>query len=204
MHVSNFDRRCVTRTSRISALVIPADSAARNNSKDRTDAKSRRERCTILLLYLICSGGTYARRRVNIVYQKGGIEKSPEENMQLRSPVLLLLLCGVPLLTAQERAEECQRSIGDELIWEYDVRRPHRIGGYQEVEADYGPTDARITCIRFNSLSDMDNAAAWITSGGVGHNFVKLKFRSKHSRGLRYQVFVYGEPTLRRGKLRLL
>jgi len=70
MHASNFDKRCVTRTSRLSALVIPADSAARNNSKDRSDA-SERERCTIPLLYLICSGGTYATRRVNIVYQKG-------------------------------------------------------------------------------------------------------------------------------------
>ncbi|EZA48325.1 hypothetical protein DMN91_008528 [Ooceraea biroi] len=120
------------------------------------------------------------------------------------SPVLLLLLCcGVPLAVAQAGAGECERGAGDELIWEYDVRRPHRIGGYQEVEADYGPTDATITCIRFNSLSDEDNGGAWVTFGGVGHNFVKLKFRSKYSRGLRYRVFVYGQPTLRRGKLRL-
>lgn len=71
----------------------------------------------------------------------------------------------------------------------------------QEVEADYGPTDVRITCIRYNSLSDEDNGAIWITSGGIGHDFVKLKFRSKYSRGLHYRVFVYGQPTLRRSSV---
>jgi hypothetical protein len=69
------------------------------------------------------------------------------------------------------------------------------------VEADYGPTDARITCIHFNSLSDEDNDAAWVTDGGIGHNFVKVKFRSKYSRGLLYSVVVYGRSTLRRGSL---
>lgn len=64
----------------------------------------------------------------------------------------------------------------------------------QEVEADYGPTNVRITCIRYNSLSDEDNSAIWIASGGIGHNFVKLKFRSKYSRGFHYRVFVYGQP----------
>lgn len=63
----------------------------------------------------------------------------------------------------------------------------------QEVEADYGPTNVRITCIRYNS-SDEDNSAIWITSGGIGYNFVKLKFRSKYSRGFHYRVFVYGQP----------
>nr|XP_012221791.1 PREDICTED: uncharacterized protein LOC105671862 [Linepithema humile] len=128
--------------------------------------------------------------------------RKPSESMRFRSPMLLLLLCAVPLAMTQ-RIEECQQSANDELIWEYDVRRPHRIGGYQEVEADYGPTNARITCIRFNSLSDEDNDAVSITSGGIGYNFVKLKFKSKYSRGLRYRVFVYGQPTLRRSSLRL-
>ncbi|XP_024873651.1 uncharacterized protein LOC143908023 [Temnothorax americanus] len=117
--------------------------------------------------------------------------------MRFRSPAFLLL-CVVSLATAQG-ISECRQDADDELIWEYDVRRPHRTGGYQEVEADYGPTDARITCIRFNSLSDDDNGAAWVTAGGIGHDFVKLKFRSKYSRGLHYRVLVYGRPTLRRG-----
>lgn len=119
--------------------------------------------------------------------------------MRFRSPTFLLL-CAVSLATAQEIGE-CQEGADDELLWEYGVRRPHRIGGYQEVEEDYGPTDARITCIRFNSLSDEDNDAAWVTAGGIGHNFVKVKFRSKYSRGLLYSVVVYGRSTLRRGSL---
>ncbi|XP_011689786.1 PREDICTED: uncharacterized protein LOC105451186 isoform X2 [Wasmannia auropunctata] len=121
--------------------------------------------------------------------------------MWFRSPrALLLLLCAVLLATAAQEIGECRsQDADDELIWEYDVRRPHRIGGYQEVEEDYGPTDVRITCIRFNSLSDEDNGAAWVTDGGIGHDFVKLKFRSRYSRGLHYRVLVYGRPTLRRG-----
>lgn len=119
--------------------------------------------------------------------------------MRLRLPMLLLLLLS---LAIAREVENCQhRGVDDELIWEYDVRRPHRIGGYQEVEADYGPTNVRITCIRYNSLSDEDNGAIWITSGGIGHDFVKLKFRSKYSRGLHYRVFVYGQPTSRRSLL---
>ncbi|EFN84606.1 hypothetical protein EAI_12757 [Harpegnathos saltator] len=61
-----------------------------------------------------------------------------------------------------------------------------------EVEAEYGPTDANITGIRIDSLSKRDNDAAWVTSGGIGHNYVKLKFRSKRSRGLHYRVCLYG------------
>lgn len=172
--------------------------------------------------------------------------------MRFRSS-MLLLLCAVSLAIARQ-VENCQEGVDDELIWEYDVRRPHRIGGYQvrfrlsrrilvescriaffryfstisnffdafsfvsiidsfidaftnnffdcnqEVEADYGPTNVRITCIRYNSLSDEDNSAIWITSGGIGHDFVKLKFRSKYSRGFHYRVFVYGQP-LRRSSL---
>ncbi|XP_020278561.1 uncharacterized protein LOC109852120 [Pseudomyrmex gracilis] len=120
--------------------------------------------------------------------------------MRSRSPVFLLLFCAVVALAAE--IKDCRPGVNDELIWEYDVRRPHRTGGYQEVEADYGPTDVRITCIRFHSLSEDDNGAMWITSGGIGRNFVKLKFRSKYSRGLRYRVFVYGRPTFRRVSLR--
>ncbi|XP_018398039.1 PREDICTED: uncharacterized protein LOC108776038 [Cyphomyrmex costatus] len=115
--------------------------------------------------------------------------------MRFRSSVFLLL-CAVSLAAAQN-VWECQEGVDDELIWEYAVRRPYQIGGYQEVEEDYGPTDVRITCIRINSLSDEDNSAAWVTAGGIGHNFVKLKFRSKYSRGLHYRVLVYGRPTPR-------
>ncbi|KAL0100441.1 hypothetical protein PUN28_019643 [Cardiocondyla obscurior] len=113
-----------------------------------------------------------------------------------------LLLCAASLLlatAAAQRVGECPRGVGEELIWEYDVRRPHRAGSYQEVEENYGPTDARITCIHFNSLSDEDNGAAWVAAGGIGHDFVRLKFRSKYSRGLHYRVLVYGLPTLKRG-----
>jgi len=50
--------------------------------------------------------------------------------MRFRSPMMLLLLCVVSFAMAQE-IEECQQGANDELIWQYDVRRPHRIGGYQ-------------------------------------------------------------------------
>ncbi|XP_029673374.1 uncharacterized protein LOC115241632 [Formica exsecta] len=134
----------------------------------------------------------------------GNIRKDRTEklrgDMRFQSP-MIFLLCAVSLAIARQ-VEDCQKDVDDdELIWEYDVRRPHRTGGYQEVEADYGPTDVRITCIRYNSLSDEDNSAIWITSGGIGHDFVKLKFRSKYSRGLHYRVFVYGQPTLKRSSL---
>ncbi|XP_072755818.1 uncharacterized protein [Anoplolepis gracilipes] len=120
--------------------------------------------------------------------------------MRFRSP-MLLFYCTVSLAITRQ-VENCQKNVDDdELIWEYDVRRPHRTGAYQEVEADYGPTDVRITCIKYDSLSDEDNSAIWITSGGIGHDFVRLKFRSKYSRGLHYRVFVYGQPTLRRNSL---
>lgn len=49
--------------------------------------------------------------------------------MRFRSPTFLLL-CAVSLATAQEIGE-CQEGADDELLWEYGVRRPHRIGGYQ-------------------------------------------------------------------------
>lgn len=49
--------------------------------------------------------------------------------MRLRLPMLLLLLLS---LAIAREVENCQhRGVDDELIWEYDVRRPHRIGGYQ-------------------------------------------------------------------------
>lgn len=50
-------------------------------------------------------------------------------DMRFRSPAFLLL-CAVSLATAQV-VGECRQDADDELIWEYDVRRPHRIGGYQ-------------------------------------------------------------------------
>ncbi|XP_011636326.1 uncharacterized protein LOC105426699 [Pogonomyrmex barbatus] len=120
--------------------------------------------------------------------------------MRLQWPAFLLL-CAVSLAMAQE-VDQCRQGVDDELIWDYNVRRPLRMGDYQEVETDYGPTDVRITCIWLNSLSE-NNDGAWITAGGIGYNFVKLKFRSKYSRGLHYRVLVYGRPTLRRGLLRL-
>ncbi|XP_076618837.1 uncharacterized protein LOC143340575 isoform X2 [Colletes latitarsis] len=64
----------------------------------------------------------------------------------------------------------------------------------QEVEAEYGPTNVTITCIGVDSLSDENNGVMWVTSGGIGHNFIRIKFRSKYSRGLRYRVYVYGKP----------
>ncbi|XP_015432668.1 PREDICTED: uncharacterized protein LOC107188817 [Dufourea novaeangliae] len=63
-----------------------------------------------------------------------------------------------------------------------------------EVEAEYGPTGATITCIGVDSLSNENNGAMWVTSGGIGYNFIRLKFRSKYSRGLHYRVYVYGKP----------
>lgn len=51
-----------------------------------------------------------------------------------------------------------------------------------------------------------DNDAAWVTAGGLGHDFVKIKFRSKYSQGMHFRVFVYGRSmssTLNGGELRL-
>ncbi|XP_035741437.1 uncharacterized protein LOC118450098 [Vespa mandarinia] len=111
-------------------------------------------------------------------------------------PFLLLL---VTIFVGEAyRYADCQRQPNDEIIWEYDVRRPYRFGINQEVEAEYGPTMAIITCIVIDSLSDEDNGAVWIKAGGIGQNFVKLKFRSKYSRGLRYKVFVYGQSMLKK------
>lgn len=64
----------------------------------------------------------------------------------------------------------------------------------QEVEAEYGPADVTITCIGVDSLSDENNGAMWVTSGGIGYNFIKIKFKSKYSRGFHYRVYVYGKP----------
>ncbi|XP_014604260.1 PREDICTED: uncharacterized protein LOC106786895 [Polistes canadensis] len=110
---------------------------------------------------------------------------------------LLLLLPFTVFVGEAYRYAECQRQPDDEIIWEYDVRRPYIRGIYQEVEAEYGPTMAIITCIVIDSLSDEDNDTAWIIDGGLSQNFVKLKFRSKYSRGLRYKVFVYGQSMLK-------
>ncbi|XP_032664542.1 uncharacterized protein LOC116841107 [Odontomachus brunneus] len=116
--------------------------------------------------------------------------------MWSRSSVFPLVVCVVATTalatTAPGVQEVCRQGVGDELIWEYDVRRPQRSGGYQEVDAEYGPTEARITCIRIDSLSEEENGAAWVTLGGIGSNYVKLKFRSRYSRGLHYRVYVYG------------
>ncbi|XP_076663700.1 uncharacterized protein LOC143366471 [Andrena cerasifolii] len=109
--------------------------------------------------------------------------------------ILVPLLLALNVLVASgQRSEQCQRRTDGQLIWEYDVRRSYRIGGYQEVEAEYGPTRATITCIGFDSLSEENNGAMWVTSGGIGYNFIKIKFRSKYSRGLHYRVYVYGKP----------
>ena len=109
---------------------------------------------------------------------------------------LLFLALNVLFATAYKN-EYCQRRADDQVIWEYDVRRSYRIGAYQEVEAEYGPTSATITCIGVDSLSDENNGAMWVTSGGIGYNFIKIKFRSKYSRGLHYRVYVYGKPHLK-------
>ncbi|XP_054002159.1 uncharacterized protein LOC128888954 [Hylaeus anthracinus] len=108
--------------------------------------------------------------------------------------VVFLLVLGFLVSTGQNDVDQCQRRTDEQLIWEYDVRRSYRIGGYQEVEAEYGPTNATITCIGVDPVSDENNGAMWVTSGGIGHNFIKIKFRSKYSRGLRYRVYVYGKP----------
>lgn len=108
--------------------------------------------------------------------------------------MLVLLLALHVLVAGAQRHEQCQRGPDEQLIWEYEVRRSYTIGGYQEVEADYGPTSATITCIGVNSLSDENNGAMWVTSGGIGYNFIKIKFRSKYFRGLHYRVYVYGKP----------
>lgn len=50
--------------------------------------------------------------------------------MRFQLPMLLLLFCAVSLAMTQG-IEKCQQGANDELIWEYDVRRPHRTGGYQ-------------------------------------------------------------------------
>jgi len=50
--------------------------------------------------------------------------------MRFRSSTFLLL-CAISLATAAQGIGECRQDADDELIWEYDVRRPHRIGGYQ-------------------------------------------------------------------------
>ncbi|XP_017798311.1 PREDICTED: uncharacterized protein LOC108579316 [Habropoda laboriosa] len=110
--------------------------------------------------------------------------------MRLVGLFLLLSL----LYVAAYKNEQCQRRTDEQLIWEYDVRRSYRIGAYQEVEAEYGPTGATITCIGVDSLSEENNGAMWVTSGGIGYNFIKIKFRSKYSRGLHYRVYVYGKP----------
>ncbi|XP_014470913.1 PREDICTED: uncharacterized protein LOC106742472 isoform X2 [Dinoponera quadriceps] len=128
--------------------------------------------------------------------------------MRFRSPVLLLAVCIVAttVLAAQRVQWECEQDVGDGLIWHYDVRRPHRSGGYQEVEAEYGPMDANITDMKIDSLSEEDNGAYWVVSGGIGRNYIKLKFRSKKSRGLHYRVCLYGlrlPPTLMRAPERL-
>ncbi|XP_033338833.1 uncharacterized protein LOC117227572 [Megalopta genalis] len=98
------------------------------------------------------------------------------------------------LVATAERIDQCRSRTNEQLIWQYNVRRSYRIGGYQEVVADYGPTGATITCIGVDSLSEEDNDGMWVTSGGIGHNFIRIKFRSKYSRGLHYRVHVYGKP----------
>ncbi|XP_076618836.1 uncharacterized protein LOC143340575 isoform X1 [Colletes latitarsis] len=108
--------------------------------------------------------------------------------------VALFFAFGVLAATGQGYDDQCQWRTDEQLIWEYDVRRSYRIGGYQEVEAEYGPTNVTITCIGVDSLSDENNGVMWVTSGGIGHNFIRIKFRSKYSRGLRYRVYVYGKP----------
>lgn len=45
--------------------------------------------------------------------------------------LMIVLLCGIIPLAMAQRVEECQQGVDDELIWEYDVRRPYRSGGYQ-------------------------------------------------------------------------
>lgn len=107
--------------------------------------------------------------------------------------VAVLLLLNL-LVAAAFRKERCERNTDEQLIWEYDVRRSYRIGAYQEVEAEYGPADVTITCMGVDSLSDESNGAMWVTSGGIGYNFIKIKFRSKYSRGLHYRVYLYGKP----------
>ncbi|XP_031776505.1 uncharacterized protein LOC100863133 [Apis florea] len=108
--------------------------------------------------------------------------------------VAFFLLSNLLIIVVAYKKEQCQRRTGEELIWEYDVRRPYRIGAYQEVEAEYGPADVTITCIGVDSLSDENNGAMWVTSGGIGYNFIKIKFKSKYSRGFHYRVYVYGKP----------
>ncbi|XP_076278656.1 uncharacterized protein LOC143208273 [Lasioglossum baleicum] len=111
-----------------------------------------------------------------------------------RRMILIAVFLAFNVLVATERTDQCRSRTDEQLIWQYDVRRSYRIGGYQEVEADYGPTSATITCIGVDSLSEEDNDTMWVTSGGIGHNFIRIKFRSKYSRGLHYRVYVYGKP----------
>ncbi|XP_066582030.1 uncharacterized protein [Prorops nasuta] len=110
----------------------------------------------------------------------------------MRLIVYLLLFAGTILGIYSTQDSVCQPQPNEELIWEYEVRRPYKIRAHQETEADYGPTRAIITCIEIHSLTDSEDADVWVTSGGVGQNFVKLKFKSKLSRGFVYKVSVYG------------
>lgn len=105
----------------------------------------------------------------------------------------IYVFLAVAIFEALAHLEACPRQAENELVlWDYEVRRPRRLGSYQEAEAEYGPTKATITCISINPLSEDDDATARITEGGIGRNFLKLKFRSRYSRGFRYKVLVYG------------
>lgn len=68
--------------------------------------------------------------------------------MRFQSSILLLLYAAT-LASEVQRAEECRQGAGDELIWEYDVRRPYRNGGYQ-VRVDYIVCRSRFIAAFYN------------------------------------------------------
>lgn len=60
------------------------------------------------------------------------------------------------------------------------------------MNAQYGPKDVEVKCIKIESLSD-GNESAKITGGGLGENFVTMKFRCKPLQNMNYKVLVYAK-----------
>ncbi|XP_012287061.1 uncharacterized protein LOC105703324 [Orussus abietinus] len=108
--------------------------------------------------------------------------------------VLIAVLLGG---TFAEYYGPCLREWNDELLWSYEVRRSPKAGSAQVAEAEYGPAPIVISCIDIESMLPEDNMTAWLTRGGVGKNFVTLKFGSRYDRGLHYRVSVYGSKAFK-------
>lgn len=88
-----------------------------------------------------------------------------------------------------------ERETGDKLVLQKPVEVDYKVAQITELEESFTTTNnAKIT--KFEAVDrKTDGTGAYVTilGGGLGQNYVTLKFKSKRNHGIHHMVTLYGK-----------